>query len=384
MKCRRPLRNNHGVSMVLTLLLLLVFLSLGAFALQFSGLDLRIANNHISGTQALYVAESGLMHALVTINRIGVVNFNQDIVQRWSTLFPANPTSVPGVPSLRYQIQLTAGADPANTGTLTATASGNSQSQRVVVARLVRASAFDGRGALYLASNTVTPAFNGSAFEIDGNDYDLAGRRVTGGTVKPGIATRNDSSTNAVVGQLNTQQIPSVQGLGYSTNPLTPSVATAGGPDVAGLNQIIGDILSRPGVQTINDSNITGGTTFGSINHPQITHLTNNDVTLAGNISGCGILIADGSIKITGNTDFIGWIIVRGETTINATVQDDTTVLGNANILGSLWTGDINVRVGGSAVIDYSTAALTLADQVDNGGGPVPKPMLITSWYEVY
>lgn len=239
------------------------------------------------------------------------------------------------------------------------------------------------RGALYLASDSVTPGFNGSAFEVDGNDHDLAGRLVSG-AVKPGIATRNDTVTSAVEGQLNTSQIPSVRGLGYSTNPLTPSVLSSGGPSVTDLNQIISDILARPGVNTISSPNITGGTTFGDLAHPQITHLTGTDVTLAGHVSGAGILIADGSIKITGNTDFVGWIIVRGETVINAATQDDTTVLGNATILGSLWTGDLNVTVGGSAIIDYSSAALAVADGIDNGGYPVPKPMTITSWREVY
>lgn len=378
------LNNERGVGLIVTILLLMVFLSLGAFALQFSGVDLKIANNHTTGTQALYVAESGLMHALVTMNRIGVVDFNNDVVQRWGTIFTPNPGYIPGAQQLTYQVQVTAGTDTANTGIITSTATGTSGARRVVVALVRRATSFDGRGALYLASDSVNPFFAGSAFEINGYDHDLAGNVVSGGTVKPAVATRTDAATAAVVSELNAQQIPSVQGLGYSTNPLTPSVITSGGPSISDLNQIIGDVLSRSGVVTINDSTISGGTTFGSQSHPQITHLTGSDVTLAGQVSGCGILIADGSVKITGSTDFIGWIIVRGETTINATTTNDTTVLGNASILGALWTGDLNVKVGGSAIIDYSSAALTLADQVDNGGNPAPKPMLMTSWREVY
>jgi len=103
-----------------------------------------------------------------------------------------------------------------------------------------------------------------------------------------------------------------------------------------------------------------------------------------GDVSGAGILVADGSVQISGNTSFTGWIIVRGETVINAQTTDDTTVLGNATILGALWTGDINVRVGGSAIIDYSTAGLTLADQVGGGSGPVPKPVAVIAWRDVY
>jgi len=360
-----------------------MFLSLGAFALQFSALDAKIANNHITGTEALDVAEAGLLHALTTMNRIGVTNFNSDVVQRWGTLFTPNPKSMPNTPQLRYQVQLAAGADPANIGTITVTASGNSRSQRIVVARVRRAVIFDGRGALYLADDSAGTKFSGSAFEIDGNDHDLAGSLVAGGVVKPGIADRNDTVTADVIGSLDNNQIDSVRGLGYSLDPHTPSVITGGGPSVADLDQIIADILARPGVQTTNDSTITGGT-FGDINHPQITHLTASDVNFNGNVSGCGILIADGSIQINGSADFIGWIIVKGETQVNATKTDDSIVLGNATIRGALWTGDLNVKVGGSAIIDYSGAALQLADGINNGGNPVPKPMAVTSWTEVY
>lgn len=377
-------RNERGVALVVTLLLLTMFLSLGAFALQFSALDAKIANNHITGTEALNVAESGLLHALTTMNRIGVTNFNSDIVQRWGTLFAPNPKSIPNAPHLQYQVQLTAGADPANTGTVTVTASGDSRSQRIVVARVRRSSSFDGRGALYLADDSAATSFSGSAFEIDGSDHDLAGHLVPGGAVRPGISDRSDPVTSAVKASLSGNQIDSVRGLGYSLNPHTPSVITGGGPSVADLDQIISDILARPGVVNSNDSNINGGSTLGDCAHPQITHLTASSVKINGHVSGCGILVAEGSVQINGTADFTGWIIVRGSTEVNATTTDDTTVLGNATILGSLWTGDLNVKVGGSAIIDYSGDALAIADQIGGGGNPVPRPMAVTSWTEVY
>ena len=380
----RSIDDERGITLVLTLLLLTVFLTLAAFGLQFSAMDSKIANNHTTGTQALNVAESGLLHALATMNRIGVTNFKSDIVDRWGTLFTPNPKTMPNLPQLTYQVQLAVGADPGNTGTITVTASGNSRSKRIVVANVRRSQAFDGRGALYLADDHATTKFHGSAFEIDGNDNDLAGNRIPGGVVKPGISDRSDAVTSAVKGSLSGTQIPSVQGLGYSTDPPNPSIITGGGPSVSDLNQIISDVLSRPGVQTISDSNINGGTTLGTCASPQITHLTGSDVKINGNVTSCGIIIADGNITINGSADFTGWIIVRGDTNVNATTTDDTTVLGNATIIGSLWTGDLNVTVGGSAVIDYSTPALQIADQITSGGNPLPKPMTMTSWTEVY
>jgi Tfp pilus assembly protein PilX len=375
--------DEQGVALVTTLLLILMFLSLGAFAMQFSGLDAKIANNHRTGTQALDVAESGLLHGLATMNRIGVTDFNADIVARWSTLFTPNPKAMAGNPQLSYQVQVAAGADAANTGTITVTASGTSRSQRVVVARVRRANSFDGRGALYLADDFANTQFSGSSFEIDGNNHDLAGNVVANGPVVPGISDRSDSVTSTVEASLNNNQIDCVRGLGYSEDPHTPSVVTGGGPGVADLDQIISDILARPGVVNVSDSSVNGGT-LGTCDQPQITHLTASTVDINGNVSGCGILIAEGSVRINGTADFTGWIIVRGSTEVNATTTDDSVVLGSARIIGSLWTGDLNVKVGGAALIDYSGDALAIADQIGGGGNPVPRPMVLTSWTEVY
>jgi Tfp pilus assembly protein PilX len=372
----RP-RSERGLALIATVLVLIVFLSLGAFALKFSGVDFKTANNQATGVQALYVAEAGLTHALLTINRIGVVDFDQGIVQNWSTTFYPNPGSIPGAAQFTYQVQVA--ADSATTGTITCAATGQNGAKRRLVARVRQATGFDGRGALYLASHSVHPSFAGAAFEISGYDHDLAGAVIAGGVTKPGIATQSDSVTSAVVEALSPQQIPGVEGLGSSASPLTPSVITSGGPNIGHLNQIINDILSRPGVVTRDESSLTGDGVFGTVDHPQITHLTNSDATLAGTISGAGILIADGSINITGNTSFTGWIIVRGSTTINT-----LDVWGSAVILGSLWTSYLNVAVGGHAIIDYSTQALSIAGQVENGGNPTPKSMVVTSWREVY
>jgi len=379
------LRNERGISLIITFLVLIVFLSLSAFALQFSGVDFKTANNQATGAQALYVAEAGLTHALLTINRMGVVDFNEEIVYNWTSIFYPNPASMPGAPQFSYSVTVANDPnEPANTnkGFIRCTATGQNGAKRITEARVRRAMGFDGRGALYLAADNVNPSFLGASFGISGYDHDLAGEEVVGGVVKPAIATRTDSAKDAVIGDLSPQQIPHVEGLGSSTVPPIPSVITSGGPNIGHLNKIINDILKKPGVVTINDSSVTGNGIFGTMENPQITHLTNDDVTLAGTVSGAGILIADGDIKITGNTDFVGWIIVRGSTEINTDLT--TGVIGSAAILGSLWTGNFNIVIGGNAAIDYSTEALELADQVDNGGNPAPKAMIITSWREVY
>lgn len=378
----------RGGALVATLLVLVLMLTVGTAALLNSTFDLKSTTHYYTGTQAFYAAESGLLHALNAINRAGVSDFQRDVVNQWSALLTPNPQSLPGYDTYTYQVGLTADpARPATRGTIRAVGLAPSNARRVIRAIVEKAPTYKGRGAIYLAADAVNTQFSGNGFDVDGNDHDRFGALVPGGVVEAGLATRSDAVRSSVVQSLNTQQKDNVRGLGFSTVPLTPSVIPTGGPSVSDLDNIIADILSNPNVVVDNSSNVNANTTFGTVEHPQITHLTaaSFKVTANGNASGAGILIVDGSITINGNFDFIGWILVRGETIINdsTSVSGETTALGNANILGSLWTGDLVVKVGGSAIINFCEFCLSLADQVpDASQGYIPKTMRIVSWEE--
>ncbi len=72
----------------------------------------------------------------------------------------------------------------------------------------------------------------------------------------------------------------------------------------------------------------------------------------------------------------------RTNTVVSAasSATDDTVVLGNATILGSLWTGNLQVTVGGSAIIDYCHECLWLVDTTGDTTGAIPRSMRIVSW----
>jgi hypothetical protein len=96
---------------------------------------------------------------------------------------------------------------------------------------------------------------------------------------------------------------------------------------------------------------------------PQITYfpdVNGTEIKGNGNASGAGIMVVEGDLTIKGTLDFKGLILVRGKTNVAA----DTEVTGNATLYGSLWTSDINLNVGGSAIVYYSSQALALANQV--------------------
>ena len=77
-----------------------------------------------------------------------------------------------------------------------------------------------------------------------------------------------------------------------------------------------------------------------------------------------------------GSLTFKGLVLVRGRTSVSS--DNETTLTGNATFYGSMWTNDLNLTVGGSAIAYYSSDALALANLV-GGGGALPAPLVVTS-----
>jgi hypothetical protein len=88
-------------------------------------------------------------------------------------------------------------------------------------------------------------------------------------------------------------------------------------------------------------------------------------------------MIVESDLTIQGTLQFKGLILVRGHTNV-AHDPSQTEVTGNATVYGSLWTQDLNLRVGGSAIVNYSSNALQLANQA--GGGASMPAALVVGW----
>ncbi len=370
--------------LMVAILLLVVFSS---FSVQQTALDQRSTSHSDTANRALFAAESGVMHALHTINSPGVIDFQKDITNRWGAIFGNAPLAMGADPRSSYQVTTAPdAANPSDRGTLTVTGRGPLLASRAIEIGLAKGAFTGSPGALHLAdTGDIDANFRGNAFDIDGNNYDRFGNPLNDGIVKPGISTLDPDSTEKVVNALGHQQIDNVRGLGFDAGTGTPSVTETNGPDINELDQFVADMLERPGVVTTDDRNFNGNETFGTPEAPQITYMTDPDVRLNGNAQGAGILIVDGSIQINGTLDFIGLVIVRGNTVINATSSpgDDTVVLGNAMILGSLWTGNLQVTVGGSAILDYCHECLWLVDTTGGTAGTIPRPMRVVSWRDL-
>src|SRR5262249_34388789 len=134
--------------------------------------------NYRDALQAHIVAESAIFEAVQLINGPGVANFQNDIVDEWSTTYGPSRTFA-SLDGFEYTVSATQDAtDPRNKGFLIATATGyrhnathvavNANATNRVVAAIVRSTAPPGNGsqgtpgAVYLANDApVSAGFDG-------------------------------------------------------------------------------------------------------------------------------------------------------------------------------------------------------------------------------
>ena len=374
----------RGMSLVFAVFTIAALLVAITGALVTSSANNKAAWNYKAASQAHFVAESGISHALQTINAIGCVNYNNEIVNTWGTMYGTtaktfNSTAVPGY---RYTVTNAAGATPASTGRLVATATqldvnNNVMATNTVVANIVRDNnPSTAPGAIYLATDSPTNSvFIGQSFTVDGNDHTLSGGPGTGISI-PGISTRNATNTSETVTSLNGGQIDNVLGYGFEAGPpVVPSVSTSpSAPTIAQINQMVADmsVTNCPCQHVNNSCTCNFGNPYTTPNPTctvtQFGNGTTSEIKNNGNVDGCGVMIVDGNLDIQGDVLFRGLIIVKGA----------LTVTGSALIYGSVWAQGVNLNVGGNGQVYFSSQAMQLANNVFPTG-TINAPMKIAT-----
>ncbi len=203
--------------------------------------------------------------------------------------------------------------------------------------------------AFYCDDPLATFTFNGTSFKVSGKDTNLNGSKGPNPDV-PGIGTTGDPGL--IAKQLSAKQKADVVGKG-----LPPSIGTVSSEDIADYAKTLGSIATM----TWNDadakqSNAQIGDRTKLI--AQIAHAKGN-LHLSGSSSGCGILVVDGDLEVTGNFDFAGMIFVTGSVTFRGG--------GNKVMRGAIFTpGNVNgedVEISGNIDIGYSSEAITKVEQ---------------------
>ena len=135
---RRPKRRERGMVLVMALFTMAALLVAATGALLVGSSDIRATRNYRGAAQVHFAAESAILDALQTVNGPGVVNFQNEIVNNWTTLWGASSRNFGPFSGFTYNVSVYSGANPANDGRFVATATGIEGVKNVVVAIVTR------------------------------------------------------------------------------------------------------------------------------------------------------------------------------------------------------------------------------------------------------
>lgn len=102
--------------------------------------------------------------------------------------------------------------------------------------------------------------------------------------------------------------------------------------------------------QTIDDGSITGNTTFGSPESPQIV-VIEGDAGIQGNVSGYGMLVVDGNLSISGSFSWEGIVMAKKEQSLAVNLGGSATIYGSLVLLQG--SAAFNMPVTGQLQVKY-------------------------------
>lgn len=408
---REWLSNERGLALPLALMALVVLLVLVMTFLNLGGVEPRIAQNLNEGTRARYVAEAGIEFGFNQL--AGTTNWSGLLAANGGVL--ANNQALPSQPaaagtftvSIRNDNQP---GDTALTGVPLDPGNNTTDNNATVIMTAVGRVGTAVRRITVVASRAQLPvipaalgfpglqadvAFSGSAFTITGNDTNMddtpgTGPPVLGISVSPVYPLTNPGANEGVVeAALAANQKarvtgrPEGAGPGVGNNTIDVDGALTPQAIASFLNTVkpLADITIRStqaspyAVNNIGascSSDPTSPTCWGTPSKPKIIYIKGDPdptsmftaLAISGNSSGTGILIVeDGDLRITGNFNWNGLIIVTGQY-----VGVGFLGGGNQSVYGAVISNEMvdeqpGFREGvvtGNAKLKYSKQALDL------------------------
>ena len=366
--------NERGSALIAALGIALLLLPLGAFVVMQCRTDLLIQHNLRAETEAFYVAEAGLEHALSDIDPDSgfaqlVAGPDRQVGTADDGVFPFRegvPAEFPS-PPFRYEVRVIAAGPGAVQ--LVSTGTGGSGARRVVSARVTRAALPFTPAALYVAGDFARSDFRSDNFEVSGTDHrlgDLPASPSGPAATLPGICTPDDDATARLRERITRDGSTRVAGTGAA-----PSLATVAPLDLRRYVSALG--AQAPVV--VDPAAATANLQLGTPDAPQLS-VARGDLEIAGTCTGAGVLVVDGSLRVTGSLTFAGLMIVMG-----GVVFDTGSAVA---ISGAVWRGgpDDRLQLRGRGALLYSSQALSAADR--SVAGVLPHAVVATAWQELF
>ncbi len=361
----RELERQRGSALMATLAATAVLLPLAAFVVMLTRLDFYVHDNTRAQTEAFYVAEAGLEHALTDLSRAesassllagpdGMAGSADDGVFAFREgapgFFPHEP--------LRYEVRVATGSG--GLVRLTSTGTGSRNAHATVEVLLARDASPYAPATLYAPG---IHAISLGDFQVNGFDHSgVAGTAVD----LPALGVDDETTAAAVRSDLSAETAGQLLGDGGS-----PSIAEVDSIDLPALMQTLNGDGHAIRVDT---ATLPSPAQLGTPDAPQLTILI-GDPTLTGTVVGAGVLVAPNGLKVEGSLTFKGLVLVGGDATFDA---DSTTAID-----GALWADgtDLVLALDGHGAATWDRTALRTADTLLPG--VLPHPLVVRAWREV-
>jgi len=395
--------DENGAILVVVLIFVGILALVGATATIITTTDTKIGANYKASEKALYEAEAGAQegrqrlrqgvtgaitdaHTDKTQWRAYIGTDEKSLKKGWESTNAMHVKTGSLQSDIEYTVVITHQLDPSDPtkvlywgddngdGTWTRntttgeniyliTSYGNVEgSTKTVQLEVTRVPPITFKGALY----------SGTSCDIQGN-VTVNGNDSCGGAAKPGIATPQTEASTPVTISGTSASVTGNPNVAYadSASPITPinvqslanglkisadfsysvnsdtsySATTIPGPgDGWGTPDLTVDLSADPPTPNCDSYNIVHYDTNDDTN--------DTTISFSGNIAGCGILVVEGTLHITGGFEWYGTIIVTGAFRF-------TGGAGDKNIMGAVITGESTEGdyVGGNVDINYCSTA---------------------------
>lgn len=346
-----------GNALISTLMITASLLPLGAFALMQARMDLLLQHHARDATEAFYVAESGLEHALADLARDPLFNrllAGPDGIAGTADdhAFPfhaAPPPFFPSAPS-RYEIEVQA-RSPGMVDVI-ARGFGSGTAGHALGVAVDQSAAAYAPGAIYSGADRVTLVLSAdtgvSGLDRSGQDDPL-----------PAIAVRNDVTADALRDGLDAGAAARLRGVGD-----TPSIAVTTFPEIETLAAAF---ASDSGTRTI------GPAVEGSLGSGVAVCAGSLAI---GSADGSGVLIIHGDLLVSGQFDFSGLLLVLGDVTFDRGSE--------VHLSGGLMQGPGSRRLHflGSGLVSSDSQVLAQVDR--EFPGRLPRRASVAGWRELW
>lgn len=375
----KRLKQENGIALLVTLLIMFLILFLGIYVLNFSLTETKIANSQINGEKTYYLAEAGIQEMVWKLKNNTEYEQNFETNPTWTTTFTRNNPFGDNSGSYTTTITNNSLAHGTITSTGTIDIGNNKTSQRII------------KTYIYRAIGQTNMGDNGGY--ADGN-IDISASRVNfynGNahsnnkfTVNRFCAVNIDQDLNAV-GQYtkNWPTIVNVGGTIHSSNyppapdPIAMPAIDFDSDDPNSYKNKATVVYTEAEFENLieNNHNLT-------LNDPITYVIGNIDLQRDQNLTINGLLVVSNDITIGSSNDYqhrSGYSSVI----INHSIGQQSGLFAKRKIIFSIFAGDINIAGLVYANDQMSVLSFPTSNNFTITGGLVSRKLTITSLYRI-